>query len=385
MIDITDKQSCCGCSSCVQKCPRQCISLHEDTEGFLYPVVDKGDCIDCGLCEKVCPLLHWGEALVPMEVLAVKNKNQEERIHSSSGGVFIALSRQIIMDGGVLFGMTTGMMAGGIGDLIRMSKSKKFVDKATKAIPQGQTAILGNIIETWEIPLNTTLKPFESQIQRISIDEALANFAEEEQQKINIDIDALQHKIKNSSEEEKDKLEYELSKLQVSSAILTKDIPMENSEDKYNKWIDNVKTNLIKLKDNISDYFEDDKEELLDEYHDVREDFRELKLKLNAALKRVDRADDQNFYSTMLYLRNEVNDFDEEISGLETEINKLDQADKDRWEEKLAKIVTDRNTLLDNAKLKLEAYSKNNHKYTNIINVVVSNGQNSYNLRIEPY
>ena len=90
MIDITDKQSCCGCSSCVQKCPRQCISLHEDTEGFLYPVVDKGDCIDCGLCEKVCPLLHWGEALVPMEVLAVKNKNQEERIHSSSGGVFIA-------------------------------------------------------------------------------------------------------------------------------------------------------------------------------------------------------------------------------------------------------------------------------------------------------
>ena len=151
----------------------------------------------------------------------------------------------------------------------------------------------------------------------------------------------------------------------MSSAILTKDIPMENSEDKYNKWIDNVKTNLIKLKDNISDYFEDDKEELLDEYHDVREDFRELKLKLNAALKRVDRADDQNFYSTMLYLRNEVNDFDEEISGLETEINKLDQADKDRWEEKLAKIVTDRNTLLDNAKLKLEAYSKNNFDWLN--------------------
>ena len=280
---------------------------------------------------------------------------------SMIGGLLVILGGPI----GVLFGMTTGMMAGGIGDLIRMSKSKKFVDKATKAIPQGQTAILGNIIETWEIPLNTTLKPFESQIQRISIDEALANFAEEEQQKINIDIDALQHKIKNSSEEEKDKLEYELSKLQVSSAILTKDIPMENSEDKYNKWIDNVKTNLIKLKDNISDYFENDKEELLDEYHDVREDFRELKLKLNAALKRVDRADDQNFYSTMLYLRNEVNDFDEEISGLETEINKLDQADKDRWEEKLAKIVTDRNTLLDNAKLKLEAYSKNNFDWLN--------------------
>ena len=33
--------------------------------------------------------------------------------------------------------------------------------------------------------------------------------------------------------------------------------------------------------------------------------------------------------------------------------------------EKLAKIVTDRNTLLDNAKLKLEAYSQNNFDWLN--------------------
>lgn len=32
MIEIIDKHSCCGCSSCVQKCPKKCISMYEDDE-----------------------------------------------------------------------------------------------------------------------------------------------------------------------------------------------------------------------------------------------------------------------------------------------------------------------------------------------------------------
>lgn len=37
MINITDKHNCCGCEACVQCCPKQCISMHEDQEGFIYP------------------------------------------------------------------------------------------------------------------------------------------------------------------------------------------------------------------------------------------------------------------------------------------------------------------------------------------------------------
>ena len=36
MIDIKEKQNCCGCSACAQRCPKQCISMIEDEEGFLY-------------------------------------------------------------------------------------------------------------------------------------------------------------------------------------------------------------------------------------------------------------------------------------------------------------------------------------------------------------
>ena len=104
MIHIIDKKNCCGCSACVQRCPKQCIRLEEDTEGFLYPKVDEEACIKCGLCEKVCPILNRADKLPVQEVLAVKNQNEEERVNSSSGGVFLPLAREVINKGGVVFG-----------------------------------------------------------------------------------------------------------------------------------------------------------------------------------------------------------------------------------------------------------------------------------------
>lgn len=104
MIKIQNKQDCCGCAACVQRCPKRCISMKEDNEGFLYPVVDESVCIDCGLCEKVCPIINRPEKLPVKEVLAVKNRNEAERMASSSGGVFIALAKKTIEKGGVVFG-----------------------------------------------------------------------------------------------------------------------------------------------------------------------------------------------------------------------------------------------------------------------------------------
>lgn len=54
MLQITNKQDCCGCYACVQRCPKQCIRMESDEEGFEYPIIDKEQCINCGLCNKVC-------------------------------------------------------------------------------------------------------------------------------------------------------------------------------------------------------------------------------------------------------------------------------------------------------------------------------------------
>ena len=105
MINIVNKSFCCGCAACVQICPKKCISLTEDTEGFLYPRVDKTKCIDCGLCETVCPFLSESAEREPKAVYAVKNPNDDIRQESSSGGVFTLLAEKVINDGGVVFGV----------------------------------------------------------------------------------------------------------------------------------------------------------------------------------------------------------------------------------------------------------------------------------------
>ena len=104
MIEIKHKQDCCGCSACVQKCPKQCILMIEDEEGFLYPKVDLSNCIDCHLCEKVCPIIYKD---VPGDVVACYaaiNPDKEVRKVSSSGGVFTMLAEQTIKESGVVVG-----------------------------------------------------------------------------------------------------------------------------------------------------------------------------------------------------------------------------------------------------------------------------------------
>lgn len=104
MITITDKSHCCGCSACAQRCPKRCITMTEDEEGFLYPKVDVSKCIDCHLCEKVCPVINQDEARTPLEVYAAKNSDDDIRLKSSSGGIFTLLAEQTIKGGGVVFG-----------------------------------------------------------------------------------------------------------------------------------------------------------------------------------------------------------------------------------------------------------------------------------------
>ncbi len=104
MIHIIDKQACCGCAACVQRCPKQCITLVEDNEGFLYPQVDTALCIDCGLCNKVCPVVNQEKNRQPIEAYAAKNPDEEIRRQSSSGGIFTMLAERTIDNGGVVFG-----------------------------------------------------------------------------------------------------------------------------------------------------------------------------------------------------------------------------------------------------------------------------------------
>lgn len=105
MIDIEKiKPDCTGCHACVNKCPKKCISMVTDKEGFDYPYIDKNNCTDCCLCEKTCPVLNGDKAARKPKAYACINKNEAVRMESSSGGVFSLLAEFVINHGGIVYG-----------------------------------------------------------------------------------------------------------------------------------------------------------------------------------------------------------------------------------------------------------------------------------------
>lgn len=98
------KDSCVGCSACVNACPADCLHMKADEEGFLYPEIDAAHCIHCGLCANVCPIHKAPLISSPIVCEAAKNRNDLLRLSSSSGGVFCVLAEQILRENGVVYG-----------------------------------------------------------------------------------------------------------------------------------------------------------------------------------------------------------------------------------------------------------------------------------------
>lgn len=104
MIKISNKETCCGCEACAQKCPKSCIAMEFDEQGFRYPMVDESQCIDCGLCESVCPVIHQDSPRKPKVIYGAINNNEQIRLDSSSGGMFTVLAEMVLDKGGMVWG-----------------------------------------------------------------------------------------------------------------------------------------------------------------------------------------------------------------------------------------------------------------------------------------
>jgi len=88
MIDVTNKKDCCGCTACYSICPRSCIAMVPDKEGFLCPKIDTSECLHCGKCAEVCPMKNKTDSgIKPLNGYVVRTLNADRRKRSSSGGL----------------------------------------------------------------------------------------------------------------------------------------------------------------------------------------------------------------------------------------------------------------------------------------------------------
>lgn len=97
---ICQRNKCTGCQACRIACPKQCISMQEDVNGNIYPIVDKAICIDCKKCQKVCPSINPPSlSQKPLIVYAGWAKDKEARKYSTSGGISYVLSKHFLESG----------------------------------------------------------------------------------------------------------------------------------------------------------------------------------------------------------------------------------------------------------------------------------------------
>ncbi len=103
-IAYLDERECVGCSACSSVCPKDCIEIKRNADGFYVPVVDEDKCINCKICANTCPVLNHAEK--KDAVISIAGHNRDENIvkQSSSGGLFYSIATKVIEKGGIVFG-----------------------------------------------------------------------------------------------------------------------------------------------------------------------------------------------------------------------------------------------------------------------------------------
>ena len=105
MPTLAELNKCTGCTACASACPKDCISMITDENGFKYPMVNKTVCVSCGLCEKSCPVVvPFVKSMKHPIAYAAYSKDEPMRMVSSSGGIFTELSKILLSRGGIVYG-----------------------------------------------------------------------------------------------------------------------------------------------------------------------------------------------------------------------------------------------------------------------------------------
>ena len=99
MKTVCELNQCAGCMACVNRCPKNAISV-EDEVRRLNAVIDEEKCVSCGLCENVCPQINKPATNCPIGWFQGWAEEQEIRYTSTSGGAAACITKAFIEKGG---------------------------------------------------------------------------------------------------------------------------------------------------------------------------------------------------------------------------------------------------------------------------------------------
>ena len=90
---------CTGCGVCAAICPKACLKIGLNEDGFYVPYLVNDSCINCGICDKVCPKESTGNETKPISLVAVTSKDENVLKTTSSGGLCYEIAKSAILQG----------------------------------------------------------------------------------------------------------------------------------------------------------------------------------------------------------------------------------------------------------------------------------------------
>ena len=133
-----ENKYCCGCTSCINKCIHDAITMKIDKKGFLYASIEDSKCINCGLCIQVCPEINIKNNNVRNPIKYAFKASEDIVNKSSSGGAFTVLALHILNNNGVVVGAAytnnfdvNHIIIDSIDDLYKLRLSK-YIQRRSK-------------------------------------------------------------------------------------------------------------------------------------------------------------------------------------------------------------------------------------------------------------
>lgn len=101
MKTVCEQNKCSGCMACLDICPHNSINIIDEITHY-NAIIDETKCKECNLCLSVCPDNNQPVFRKPHTWYEGWATDEEIRLSASSGGAATALSKEFIMQGGVV-------------------------------------------------------------------------------------------------------------------------------------------------------------------------------------------------------------------------------------------------------------------------------------------